>query len=1594
MTSRQQKTVVFATIPIFAAAGVTLDLFTPLGVAAWFFLIMARAALGQVSDQFPATSPVLTNISQIWGIPREHNTEEYRIRVEAVIYYYDKEWSDAWGECAGKPIWLPILGSSVSFKAGQRIAIDGWIVPSSQRFVWDKTQVRILQEGVNTKAEPVGNLRDNCAELKDHLVSVEGLIDRQINEPTHIKLTFLNGDTTANAYVLKGTNDPAPGFKEGDFVRMKCVYSPHFDREGNLSALSLWVARPTDIEVIGSVRNDPRFVTPITPIDEIQESSPTNNMIHIAGIVHSHEPGKWVTLWDGTGQVMVQSRQTQPLRTGDRVEAIGYPYVLGVQQTLHGGLCRLMASTNELVSFDNPPFRLVERIRDLNREEARRHSPVILRAVVTWSNPETPFTFVQDASGGIRVANPKWDMPDTSKPGTIVTLRGEVAEGDFVPIVTNAVISQSGGWNLDEGRLVTLEQAMTGKEDGSWVEMKGFVRQVTKVNDLVRFDLSTSSGEFQAWIPASQSYDYLKGSIIRVQGVCSAVSNSRHQLAGIEILTPEAKYIQVEEPAPEDVFAVPFRPLGNLRQFYMESALNRRIRTSGTVVLHAPGRYLYLQDGGDSVFVLSQQQDALKPGDRVEVVGFPGNEGKKFLLREAVYRRIATGTEPNPIQLPEVHSVNLDLEGLLVKAEGTLLNKVEKDGETHLLIQSKNSTFEAGLDSTADDKAKKLQALQLGSRLAVTGVYEVQSDEYGKPRSFLLHLRSSNDVQLLHQPPWWTFARLLWVLLGVLVTSVAALTWSVLISRKNKLLRQAQTELQVVNDKLELRVEERTRELQEQVSAKERARAELKEIEIRFESLFEDAPVGYHELNEEGRITRVNRTELVMLGYAAEEMIGRFVWDLVAEPEKAREAVMAGLSGKTPVTELVERNYRRKDGTIFPVLIENRMLRDHAGRVTGMRSTFQDITMRKRTEEALAKERNLLRALMDNIPDGIYFKDRESRFTQINPALARHFSLSDPAEATGRTDFDFSSKEHARQAYEDEQAIIRSGEPLVGKEEKETSLDGRVGWVSTTKMPLRNQEGQIVGTFGISRDITERKRMEHSLAEMLDFNQKIISDASVGIVVIKASGQCVLANEAAARTLNVTVSQLLNQNFRQLESWRTSGMVKMAEETLATGRPQQCEPHFVSTFGKEVCLVCHFSPFVRGDEPHLLLLFSDITEKKKLEAQLLRSQRMESLGTLAGGIAHDLNNVLAPLLISVQVLKEKITDADGQKLLHALETNVQRGASLVKQVLAFGRGVTGERVTVQPKHIAHEIEQIVHETFPKSVEFEFQSTDILWTTIGDATQLHQVLLNLCVNARDAMPTGGKLSIHMENAVLDEVYADMNLEAKPGPFVLISVTDTGTGIPKEIQDRMFEPFFTTKKPGKGTGLGLSTTLAIVKSHGGFINCYSEPGKGSTFKVYLPANTTLVSTENMVAGQSELPRGHNELVLVVDDEEPIRNLAQRALERFGYRVLLAADGAEALSLYAPRRNEIDVVITDMVMPGMDGPATIAALKAVNPEIKIVGSSGMASDGGMAKARDAGVRHFIPKPYTAEVMLQTLHQVLNGKGLTFTALLVNES
>jgi CheY-like chemotaxis protein len=301
---------------------------------------------------------------------------------------------------------------------------------------------------------------------------------------------------------------------------------------------------------------------------------------------------------------------------------------------------------------------------------------------------------------------------------------------------------------------------------------------------------------------------------------------------------------------------------------------------------------------------------------------------------------------------------------------------------------------------------------------------------------------------------------------------------------------------------------------------------------------------------------------------------------------------------------------------------------------------------------------------------------------------------------------------------------------------------------------------------------------------------------------------------------------------------------------------------------------------------------------------------------------------------------------------------------------------------VQPVHIAREIQQIVHDTFPKTLKFELKAERNPWTLTGDPTQLHQVLLNLCVNARDAMPNGGTITLRIENTVLDETYASMNPEAKPGPYAAISVSDTGTGIPASIRDRIFEPFFTTKEIGKGTGLGLSTSLGIVQNHGGFIAVTSDMGKGTTFKIHIPANAVLAPAESAGPKHPELPRGQGELILVVDDEKPILEVAKSTLERFGYQVAVATNGAEAVSIYAQRRGSVAVVVTDMAMPIMDGAALAVALKAIDPAVKIIGSSGL-EEAGITAAAKVGVREFMSKPYSAETMLNAIARALGREG-----------
>jgi two-component system, cell cycle sensor histidine kinase and response regulator CckA len=411
----------------------------------------------------------------------------------------------------------------------------------------------------------------------------------------------------------------------------------------------------------------------------------------------------------------------------------------------------------------------------------------------------------------------------------------------------------------------------------------------------------------------------------------------------------------------------------------------------------------------------------------------------------------------------------------------------------------------------------------------------------------------------------------------------------------------------------------------------------------------------------------------------------------------------------------------------------------------------------------------------------------------------------------------------------------------------------------------------------------------------------------------------------------------------------------------------------------DVEIVAHTFSFV--GRPASLVLVNDITEKKQLEAQLLRVQRLESLGTLASGIAHDFNNILTPILAASQLLPLMLPNLNEQNrgLLKLIEESTKRGANLIKQILAFARGVEGERLPLKIQPVLLEVVQVIQQTFPKNIEIKSHlPTHELPYVLADATQLHQVLMNLCVNARDAMPHGGKLALSAEQRQVDQADARKFLEARVGTYVVISVADTGTGISDQLLERIFDPFFTTKEQGKGTGLGLSTVLGIVRDHEGFIQVESEVGQGTEFRIFLPTVAAV--------GRSELEglnclTANQELILIVDDEPLIRQVAQAMLESHNYQTLCAGGGLEAIALYKQHQDDIKVVLLDMMMPLMDGIELLKELQQLNPNVRAVAMSGLLSNSYIPEEVSSSVKAFLSKPYTTQALLNALQQALHS-------------
>jgi PAS domain S-box-containing protein len=803
------------------------------------------------------------------------------------------------------------------------------------------------------------------------------------------------------------------------------------------------------------------------------------------------------------------------------------------------------------------------------------------------------------------------------------------------------------------------------------------------------------------------------------------------------------------------------------------------------------------------------------------------------------------------------------------------------------------------------------------------------------------------------------------------------------------------------------------------ITARKRAEDEVARIGHRSELLLNSAGDGIFGIDIQGAITFINSAAARLTGWPAGELIGKPVSTILqqirinrsAPPQDDLFTGAAFIDGTVQIGETDE--FKGRDGKPFPIEYTSTQVRE-GDNLIGSVVVFRDVTDR-RESEFLRTRQSRQAALRADVAFGLTNGDSLHDFLQramqcivkhLDGAFARVWTLN----AEGDT-LELKASAGIYTHLDGQHGRIPMGMFKVGRIAKERMpamsqnlvTDPDIidkDWVVRERMsgfigfPLF-VEGRLVGVMAMFTrnklpvDATElmgcvadtvaqgivRKQTEEKVADQA----ALLDKSQDAIVVIDLSQRCTYWNKSAEKLYGWASQDIYGQRIEQIIVCEHGYFERAKALTLQYGEwhDNDCLVHR----GDDKLTVESRWTLVTGDDGKprcILIVNTDVTDQKKIEAQFLRTQRMESIGTLAGGIAHDLNNVLSPIMMSVEVLKTKFVDEQCHRMLSILETSARRGADMVKQVLTFARGVEGERVLMQPRHLLKDVAKIIGDTFPKTIEFKSEIPDMLWPLLGDATQLHQVLVNLAVNARDAMPEGGTLTIGAENYILESDIEHQGTQIMPGFFVLLKISDTGTGIPPAILDKIFEPFFTTKEPGKGTGLGLSTVLGIVKSHGGFVQVQTEVNQGTTFNIYLPAQENIEMPPADVE-PVDLPTGSGQLLLAVDDEAAVLTMTKETLETFGYRVITAQDGAEAVALFTAHHGQIAGVLTDMLMPHMDGPATIRVLKSIDPSVKIIAASGLMD---AERVKDAtGLDHiaFLMKPYTAEKLLTTVKRVL---------------
>ena len=739
-------------------------------------------AVGLPAQSTGAAATPIRTVGDFWQVEEPARQVAHPVDLECTVLYHDPIWNLFWGTTAAGGFFLPtVAGEPPAVRSGQRVRLTGSVVPA-RGFSGREVQATVLAE----EAWPVPRALPEDGvpgpEYDAGWVEVEGYVFRQLeSDATHAQYYLLAGGRRISLRLLLGATEPIPQLLDAR-VRVRGVHVGTRDQAGRLLRTDVWVPRRQDVTVIGSLGDDERFRLPRVTIDQLP-ASVDQPWVRVVGDVRAWQEGEMLTIRDHTGQLAFATMQPGKFAPGTDVEVVGRPQVVNGTVTLRSPVVRL-AQTMPLRSLTRPggaavglpvKLRVAAQVLELEPVEAAFGRPVDLRGVVTWAHPAADFFYLQDASGGIRVQSAALSAQPVV--GATLRVEGKTAMGGYAPEMRAVSVAMSSPVNRPAARLITLEQALTGAEEAQWVSLRGYVRAVTAEANWLRLDLSTAAGEFRALVPVSPRAERLVGAVVRVTGVCSAEADAQRQLTGIRLWVLEADQVDVDTPPPVDPFGAPLRSVVGLRQFNAFQSVNQRVRVRGTVVAQEPGRFLCLQDGEAGVVVLGQDTAPVEVGTAVEVVGFPGREGGRVVLREGLVRAVdAPGAAPAPRFLAQPAELAPEADARLVRLRARLIARQERSDGGRLTLQAGARFFEALLPGAA--------ALEPDSEVELTGVYLVEFDEYRRPRGFMLRLRSPADVTVLATPPWWTLRRLVGVVIGLGCCVGLGVVWVVALRRR------------------------------------------------------------------------------------------------------------------------------------------------------------------------------------------------------------------------------------------------------------------------------------------------------------------------------------------------------------------------------------------------------------------------------------------------------------------------------------------------------------------------------------------------------------------------------------------------------------------------------------------------------------------------------------------------------------------------------------------------------------------------------------------------------------------------------------------